>query len=528
MVNKALRIPELGILFRLRLFIQDLFQQIENEAVSEAITVYLGQTIQQYDLDDLEKDISNNDIIIFPQFLFGSTDKSRAIRVAREIPPINDRNIPLLLRVEIPEGIKYANLNSRRYSVDENNNVLLNMGLIGCLTKIEKQHFNEDRIATIDIKLVKLEDKKNVEQILQTIRTEIEDFSPFVAMIKLMIKVNIQASAEQLIKTLFHDENLKSDTKLQNSIAIACHTLAESYRKQDDYRRALDLYLVSLNAFYQIISPNSIALCSLYSDIGSMYFRLETYEQSYQYYQKALEIQLHSVTPDLYSVSKFTNGIGLIYSKQGKYAEAIKSFERTLKVLQQCSESHDAELSATYNYLGDVYLIQSKYDEALNNYSKSLEIQEHIQPHNLQTLSQSYQTIGNVYVKLGRSKEALSHFKRALEHLQEVLPSNDSTFVLLYNNIGLLHYRELQYDDALKCYSKAREVAAKSLPENHAVVGITFFNTALVYSDQGKYDEAIENIEKSTAQFLKTLPADHPDIKENNKYIESIKQKQTL
>jgi hypothetical protein len=49
-----------------------------------------------------------------------------------------------------------------------------------------------------------------------------------------------------------------------------------------------------------------------------------------------------------------------------------------------------------------------------------------------------------------------------------------------------------------------------------------------VYSSQEKFDEAIESIEKSTVQFLKTLPPDHPDVMENKKYIESIRQKKIL
>jgi len=528
MLNKALRIPEPDILFRFRLFIQDLHYQTENESISESTTVFLGQTIQRQDLNDLEKNISNNDIIIFPQFLFGSTDESRATRIAKEIPALNEDVIPLIIQVEISDDMKCANLNSQRYSIDEDNNVLLNMGITGRLIKIEKDNFRDNDIATIHVRLIKADSERNIHEILESSRAEIKSFSPFVTMIKLMIKMNQHASAEKLIQTLFNDENLKSDANFQGSIAAACHILAQSRRNQEEFKRALDLYLISLESFHRIISPNSVELSSLYSNIGSMYFRLENYEKAHEFYQKAIETQLHSHTPDLYSVSSFTNSIGIIYSREGKYPEAIKSFERTLKILQQIPEPNNAEIAATHDDLGDAYLLLSKYDEALNNYCKSLEIQENIQPRNHQTLGTCYHKVGNIYLRLGRSKEALVHLKNALENLQQVLPLTHPTFALLYNNTGLMYYRAEEYSEALKCYSKALEVAAIALPENHSLVGTTLFNIGLTYSSQGKFEEAIKSIEKSTEQFLKTLPPDHSDIMDNKKFIESIKQKQVL
>ena len=86
MLNKALRIPEADVLFKLRIFIQHLSEQIENESTSNtSLTVYLGQAIDQNDLDDLQKNSMNNGLIVFSQFLFGSTDLSPAIQTAQNL-----------------------------------------------------------------------------------------------------------------------------------------------------------------------------------------------------------------------------------------------------------------------------------------------------------------------------------------------------------------------------------------------------------------------------------------------------------
>ncbi|CAF3079977.1 unnamed protein product [Rotaria sp. Silwood2] len=528
MLNKALRIPEADILYKLRSFIQDLCQQIENESVKDSITVYLGQTIQRNDLDDLKNNLLNNDLITFPQFLSGSTDQLRAIRVAKELPVQSEEYIPVIICIDIPANLKCANIRSRRYSIDNDNNVLLNMGIIGHLIKVEKENVNENQIASIHLTLVKCENQQKIQQILETKRTEIKSFSQLVTVIKLMITMNQNISAEHMVETMFNDDTLKADINTQTSIAASYLALATSRRSQDDFKRAVELYLLSLDAFLRFMSPNTLELTSLYGNIAGMYLRLDNCEKSHEYYQKALGVQLRSNTPDLLTICNYTNNIGIILSKQGKYSEAIKSFQRTLKILEQVTEPHDNELALAYDNAGDTYLVQLKYNDALYYYKKSIEIQERIVPRNPSTLGSSYYTVGNVYLKIGRSHESLTYLKLALECQQEYLPLTHPSFALLYNNIGLMYYREEQYSDALKSYFKSLEIASISLPENHSLVGITLFNVALVYSSQGKLDEAIESVEKSTEQFLKTLSPSHPDVVENRAYIESIKRKKIL
>ncbi len=467
-------------------------------------------------------------MLLFSQFLFGSTDQDRAIRIAKEIPVLEEDVIPLIIRIDISEDFKCATFVFPRYSSDEDNNILLNMGSIGRLIQVEKENIEENQIAIVHLRLVKLEEQENIQQIIQSHRTEIKSFSTFTGMIKLMMQMNQQASAEQLVQTMADDENLKSDMNFQASLATACLILAQVHRTKGEFQLALDLFLLSMNVFHRIVSPNAEELTPIYSNIGGMYFRLEDYDKSLEYFQLSLNTQLQASTPDLHAIGSFTKSIGAVYARQKKYPEAIKSFERTLKILRQCPEPYDDEVAATYDDLGDIYLLLSQSNEAIENYTKALEIQERIEPREPQTLARLYNTIGNIYLKLGRSKEALMHLKRGLEYSQEVLPLTHSAFALLYNNVGLMYFREGQHDDALKCYAKVLEIAAVSLPEDHSLVGVTLFNMGLCYSSQERYDEAIESMEKSTAQFLKTLPPDHSEILDNKKYIETIRQKKAL
>ena len=529
MLNKALRIPEADVLFKFRLFIQHLYEQIKNEStLNQSLTVYLGQTIHKNDLDDLQKNLTNNSLLVFSQFLFGSTDLSRSIQIAKNLPILSDEYIPVILHLHISENIKCANTSSLRYIVDDDNDVLLNMGLMTRLIKIEKDLNNENNIASIYLTLTICENEQNIQRLIEIKRNEIKGVAPFVSLIKLMILMNQQARAEQLIQMIFDDKFLICDPNLQGSLAAACHILGATCHARGDFKRAVELFHLSLDTFLRFVPSDAVQLSPTYNNIGSMYFRQEEYEKALEYHQKALDVQIKSHNPNLNSIASYSNNVGVVQLKQGKYIEAAKSFDRALKILQQINQLNDPDLSSTYDNLGDAYLLQDKYDQALTYYSKALEIQRHIQPHNPQALASFNNSIGNVYNKLHRYGDALVHFKRALEYHQEYLPSTHPSFASLYNNIGSMYYRQEQYADALPCYLKSLEIELMSLPENHPTIAVTHFNIATTYTGLGRFEEAIISTERSIEQLLKTLPPDHSEVLENRGYIETIKRKQML
>lgn len=528
MLNKALRIPEADILFKLRLFIQHLHHQIENESIqSTSLTVYLAQTINQNDLEDLQKSLTNHGLLVFSQFLFGSTDFSKAIEIAKNLPSLSEEYVPVVLHLNISSDMKCANTSSLRCFADDSNDVILNMGIMGRLTKVEKMN-SENGIASIYLTLVTCENERAIQRMLEVKRNEVKGAAPFVSLIKLMILMNQQARAEQLVQMIFEDDTLKTDPNLQGSIAASCHILGAGCHARGDFKRAAELFHLSLDTFLRFVPPDAVQLSPTYNNIGSMYFRQEDYEKAIEYHQKALDVQLHSHNPNLSAIASYSNNIGVVHLKQGKYNDAAKSFDRALKILQQLNEPNDPDLASTYDNLGDAYLLQDKYDDALTYYSKALEIQRLIEPRNLQALASYNNSIGNVYNKMHRYGDALTHFKRALEHQKEYLPATHPSFASLYNNIGSMYYRQEQYTDALPYYLKSLEIELMCLPENHPTIAVTHFNIATTYTGLGRFEEAIASTERSIQQLLKTLPPDHPEVIENRSYIETIRRKQML
>ena len=530
MLNKALRTPDVDVLFRLRLFIQHLHAQLQSESFAKQAdsptTVYLGQTIQQTDFDDLQRGLATKStFLLFSQFLFGSSDLSRAIRTATELPRLSADHISVVIHVDISAQMACANTSSLRYAVDENNDVLLDMSMVAKLIRLERSEVNADGIASIYLKLIQCDEERSIKEILDSKRKEVKLASPLISLIKLMLTTNQQTHAEHFVESIYEAETGRDDRDLQGSLVASCHLIGSACHTANDFKKAVKFFHLSLNCLLRFVPPGSVQLSPTYNNIGSMYFRQEEYDKAAEYHQKALQIQIQSTSPNLNSIASYSNNLGVVYLKQEKFDEATKAFGRALTILQ---EINDPDLASTYDNLGDAYLLQDQYEQALTNYSKALEIQRLIEPRNPQALASFNNSMGNVYNKLQRYGDALIHFKRALECQQEYLSATHPQFASLYNNIGSMHYRQEEYAEALPYYLKSLEIELICLPSNHPTIAVTHFNIATTYTGLGQFEEAIASTHRSVEQLLKTLPDNHPEVIENRAYLETIQRKQML
>lgn len=533
MLNKALRTPDLDILYRLRLFIQHLHQQIANESLSvsdeQSTIVHLGQTIHRNDLEDLIKSLHSSSYLFFNQFLTGTFSLSKSIDVALDLPRPSEEFLPVILHLDLSTHLKYANTSSLRYLVNGHDEVLLNLGILSKIIKIDRIDESQNKTyASIHLQLMELKSEHHLRDLIASKRKDILVPSPLISLIKLMLMVNQESRAEQLIESLYPDETMASNPEFQGALAASCHLVGAAAHQKGDFKRAVNLFHLSLKTFLRFMPEDSVQLSPTYNNIGSMYFRQEDYEQALLYHEKALQVQIKSSTPNLSSMASYSNNIGVVYLKQGQCQKAIKAFSRALQLLQQLDEDNQSDLASTHDNLGDAYLLLEHYEQALAHYTKALQIQRSVKPENPQALASFNNSIGNVYHRLQRYADALIYFQRAVKYQEEYLPKTHPSFASLYNNIGSMYYRQELYEEALPYYLRSLEIELMALPSNHPTIAVTHFNIATTYTGLGRFEEAIASTERSVEQLLKTLPEDHPEVKENRAYIEIIRKKQAL
>ncbi|CAF3933768.1 unnamed protein product [Rotaria sp. Silwood2] len=260
LLNKALRIPEVDVLFKLCLFIQHLI--------------------------------------------------------------LSDEYIPVILHLNLSSSLRCAHTSTLRYTVNDDNDVLLNMRIMGSLIKVEKDNHNEHGITSIYLTLI-------------------ESAASFVTLIKLMMIMGQRIHAEQLVQMIFDDETLKSDPHLRDSLAALCHILGATchirsdshiqkfwIRHCGDFKRAAELFHLSLDTFLRFAPANALPC-----------------------YLKSTEIELMRL-PEYYSTIAVTHfNIATTYTGLGRFEEAIASTERSVEQLVKTLPSDHPEVIENRSYI---------------------------------------------------------------------------------------------------------------------------------------------------------------------------------
>jgi tetratricopeptide (TPR) repeat protein len=528
MLYRAVFLNEVDILFKLRYFIQDLSAEIEKETISEPISVYIGNTIEQSQIDLIEAIIGNESLVTFHQLLFGSTSQSTAIARAKHFAHHSKEFLNIVVRIDFPRAAKcLARLHRNTSSNDDGIDIFINAGVMTKMIGIEKDHEGKGYVV-IHLQFVSYADETNLRHDIQVMRSEIQSTSPLFRLARFLLKFNERSFAEDFFSSLVDEDLLIDDTKRQASLSQALELLALIHFQNESFQRASELFLLSLKAYHRILPVDSSDLYPTYRDLGESFYHCAEYQLAIDSFERALDTQIHSNSPNLLFSAFCCFKSGLAYLKRGDDLNAIRALDRAERILQQSGETHHTELISIYESLADNYYNKEKYADAVMYYKKIIAVQQSVEPNDPKDLYASHLVVASIYLKIEKYRNAMIYYEQAFDYARAYLPENHSAFVLLHNNIGFTHYKEKQYSTALNHYSEGISLASECLPDNHALIGALISNTALVYSNLARFDEAIESMEKSIAQFRKTLSDDDAEVVDKRALLDGIKRKKIL
>lgn len=182
-------------------------------------------------------------------------------------------------------------------------------------------------------------------------------------------------------------------------------TLAESYLRQGDSQKALNLYMDLLSSTtdpYEVISLNismskiyilrgnyTLALnyvtesslialkmdykekvAQTYQLIGFIHFRLKKFDEAILYFENAL--QICKDLGDFEKVALLSNNIGVSYLDSGDFKQAEKYFTNTIEQAHLIEEPYP--LGLAYTNRGEIYLKKGQLNEAIINFFEAIDI----------------------------------------------------------------------------------------------------------------------------------------------------------
>lgn len=263
--------------------------------------------------------------------------------------------------------------------------------------------------------------------------------------------------------------------------------LAEDFLIDDDYDKAEDLLLKSLNFTSEKDLDERI---SVYFELADIYLKKEAYEEAKNYFEKILALKEMpgayyglAITNDFeggdtnYSIEYYKRAIDLdhtydrahyylahAYDKLGESKLAIEEFKKVIDL--------DEFDFVAYNDLGSIYEVLNKNELAENYVKKSLYIKE--------DYGRALYNMGVLCKKKGDNKQALKYYYDAIGKFEDPF---------LFLNMSAIYIEEKDYEAAIDILSRGLIDFPKSVNLH--------YNKACSFHLLGRDDLAKEEIIKA-------------------------------
>ena len=417
-LNKALRVQNIDLLFLFRFVIGDIYQQLKQYQHQSSIRVYRGQVMSIDELNTLRHSIDN--LISINSFFSTSTNPDKALGFFNR-SKITSNSCRILFVIDAdPRVVKskpFADISLLSYFSNERE-VLFMVGSIFRLTKIEK--LKDKDIVTVHMELCG-DDEHDLKELFDHMKKELGGGNE---------EVNLRSFGQVLREMGRYDMAEKIYHRLLAELPPNDPSLADLYwdlglvtRDKADYDSSLEWYQKSLMLHKQKGSSNYRNIGSLYICIGNVYADKRELERALENYNKAIELYRNANDEDHPDMANFYNNIAAVYYDQKKYTEALDFYKKSLAIRKQHLPSNHPDIAASHNNIGRVYYHLNKYDLAVKHYQQSLEIRLKSLPSDHPNIAMSYYNIAEIHEQKREWKEALELFEKALNIYQHAFSS---------------------------------------------------------------------------------------------------------
>lgn len=406
MLNKALRVQNIDILFLFRFFIRDLGQQLKENQWRSPGSVYRGQSLSKFELKRLEQSVGK--LISVNSFLSTTLYRDVAIIYVGDTPDLEKVLFKINYNPMI-EGIKpFADITLLSEFPQEGEMLFM----LGSIFQIESVCCDEDGIWIIQLALY--------------------------------------SDHDHVLKSIFYylrKESNRCDLDLL-VFGNVLHDMGEYKQAKNYYNRCLE----SLPPDDHIWKPYCYYLLGLIAtEDGEDKYALDLF-------QKSLYIRTQTLQSSDPSLADTLTAIARVYYMNHNFERALELYKEALIIFQQAFGDDDLTSAMSYNNIGVVCRAQQKYSEALDYHQKAFAIRKRHLPSDHFRFGTSYNNMGEVYQGLGQYDVALKYYELALEVYQQSLPPQHVDIAILLVNKGLIYEGKVNLQEALLLYKKALRI----------------------------------------------------------------------
>ncbi|CAF1216028.1 unnamed protein product [Rotaria sp. Silwood1] len=425
LLNKALRIQNIDLLFVFRFIIYDIEKQLKLYQCSSSIRVYRGQLMSIDELNQLK--ISIGEYISINSFLSTSLNRQQAIKFLNEYNFSHNLQ-KILFEIDANPYINnlksFANISSKSFYSNEQE-ILFMFGSIFRLINIKQDN---NGIWIIQM-ILSNHNNENLKILYDNIKNEYIDINNEISLLSfgnILYQMGKYDLAEKYFQRLLKDLSNNHD-----DISKCYYSLGVLALIKDNYDLSLNYHEKSL----KLLKPNDSRLADSYHCIACIYQKKEYFKNALEYYNKALNIWYNKFGEDYYQIADCLSNMGCLNEKEENYSKALEYHQKALKIRKKLLPKDHSDFGASYNNIGNIYLYLHEYDLALENYEYSLKIKIKSLPIQHSSIATTLENIGLVYEEKKLFEKSLEYYKKAANIFRETFSSNHSNMIDIEQSI---------------------------------------------------------------------------------------------
>ncbi|CAF1013513.1 unnamed protein product [Rotaria sordida] len=432
MLNKALRVQNIDVLFLLRFFIFDVQQQLIKNQCSQPTRLYRAQLLTNDEVQLMKRAIGG--FLMINTFLSTTIDREVSLSYLDTMDSSDEIDMQrVLFEIDADPRINsmkpFANIIWLSYCFGQQE-VLMMIGSIFQI--IEIQH-DENQPCIIRLILCS-ENSQDLKNALRYINKEYDGK-----------EIDLFSFGQVLCDMGNFDDAKKFYLRVLDDLPTNDQDLATCYRALGNVaadKGDCDLSLAWYEKLHELLArtlqSDDVRLADSHNIIGNIYWKKEDFKHALDSYNKALVIYKRIYDENHLIIAECLNRIGAVYEKEKKYFQALNYYEKSLSICQKSLPADHPDLGMAHSKVAHIRLLLCHYYLALGHYNISLKIKLNSLPPDHLDIASDYRGMGNTYKARGEVSQALIYYEKAAEIYRNHLSSTHPDVVEIERTIRSL------------------------------------------------------------------------------------------
>ncbi|UJR29636.1 hypothetical protein I4U23_017184 [Adineta vaga] len=423
LLNKALRLQDVDVLFNMRFYLKHLHQEIERQhkqwlllpasKTTTKLVLFRGFNVSAEEFTALK--IQRRSFLSVTSFL--STTRDRDVAAIFAGLSTTDR-AAVLLEIEIDVRnctTPFIDITGQSQFEDERE-TLFTMGAIFRIQAIQ-----QDSHGLWNVKL-KLTGEEDVElrALTEHIRKDDKEGNVIDRLAALTFKMGKYEQSERFSLVMLRGVEMLGNIKV---ITHAHNSLGVIYVKTRRHQKAIFHFKAALAVASKHRSPYDCQISTILTNLGMAYHKLKDYDKASSCYKESLTMDLAAPTPNYISIARTYNNLGGLFGEQRRIENAIPMIEKALQIHQEVLPANHPSVATGYFNLGALHGQKAAYEQALTCYNIALFMQ-------LAALPSDHPELARTYFAMARTLEIQGKYREALENMQLALNITETNLPL--------------------------------------------------------------------------------------------------